>query len=248
MIVCRSQGEVERIREAGRVVAEALELAETMMEPGVRTLEIDARIEAHIKSRGGKPAFKGYRGFPASTCISIDEVVVHGIPGPRALAAGQIVGVDVGVELNGYFADAARTFAVGDVAEEVSRLMAVGKNALGAGISAAIPGNHLFDISAAVQKVAESAGYSVVREYVGHGIGREMHEDPQIPNYAQTSRGPELKVGMVLALEPMINMGDYDVEVLADKWTVVTKDRRPSVHYEHTIALSEDEPKILTLL
>lgn len=248
MIVCRSQSEVERIHEAGRVVAEALELAETLMEPGVRTLEIDARIEAHIKRRGAKPAFKGYRGYPASTCISIDEVVVHGIPGTRTLENGQIVGIDVGVELNGYFADAARTFAVGEVTEAIIRLMAAGRNALDAGIGAAMPGNHLYDISAAVQKVAEGAGYSVVREYVGHGIGRAMHEEPQIPNYAQSSRGPELKAGMVLALEPMINMGDYDVEVLADKWTVVTKDRRPSVHYEHTIALSEDEPKILTLL
>lgn len=248
MIVCRSKSEIERIREAGRIVAQALELAEKVIEPGISTLEIDAEIEALIKRRQGRPAFKGYRGFPATTCISIDEVVVHGIPGARRVKAGQIVGIDVGVELKGYYADAAATLPVADVDDGARKLMAAGREALAAGIEAAAYGNHLYDISAAVQDVAEAAGYSVVREYVGHGIGRELHEDPQIPNYAQTGRGPKLEAGMVLALEPMVNMGGYEVQVLADKWTVVTKDGKLSVHFEHTVAITEGEPRLLTVL
>jgi len=248
MIVCRSRVEIERIREAGRIVAQALLLAEKIIEPGISTLEIDAHIEAHIKKRRGRPAFKGYRGFPAATCISIDEEVVHGIPGARRLKPGQVVGVDIGVELNGYFADAAATFAVADIDRAVKKLMETGQAALAAGINRAVGGNHLYDISADIQRVAEGAGYSVVREFVGHGIGRELHEEPQIPNYAQTGRGPKLKPGMVLALEPMVNMGGYEVEVQADEWTVVTRDRRLSVHYEHTIVVTEGEPEILTVL
>lgn len=248
MIVCRSRVEIERIREAGRIVAQALLLAEKIIEPGISTLEIDAYLEAHIKKRRGRPAFKGYRGFPAATCISIDEEVVHGIPGARRLKAGQVVGVDIGVELNGYFADAAATFAVADIDSAVKKLMETGQAALAAGINRAVDGNHLYDISADIQRVAEGAGYSVVREFVGHGIGRELHEEPQIPNYAQTGRGPKLKPGMVLALEPMVNMGGYEVEVRADEWTVVTRDRLASVHYEHTIVVTEGEPEILTVL
>ncbi len=248
MIVCRSKSEIERIREAGRVVAQALELAETIIEPGISTLEIDEQIETLIKRRRGRPAFKGYRGFPAATCVSIDEVVVHGIPGPHRIKAGQIVGIDVGVELKSYFADAAATFAVGEVGQDVQDLLETGREALQAGVGAAVFGNHLYDISAVIQGVAESAGYSVVREYVGHGIGRELHEDPQIPNYAQTGRGPKLEPGMVLALEPMVNMGGHEVEVLADKWTVVTQDRRLSAHFEHTVAITEGAARILTVL
>ncbi|MDP1808130.1 MAG: type I methionyl aminopeptidase [Actinomycetota bacterium] len=248
MIVCRSNSEIERIREAGRIVAQALLLAGKVIEPGISTLEIDAYVEARIKKQKGRPAFKGYRGFPAATCISIDEVVVHGIPGTRRLRAGQIVGVDIGVELNGYFADAAATFAVAEVAGDVKKLMETGQAALAAGINMAVGGNHLYDISAEVQRVAEGAGYSVVRDFVGHGIGRDLHEEPQIPNYAQTGRGPKLNPGMVLALEPMVNMGGYEVEVMKDQWTVVTLDRRESVHYEHTIVITEGEPEILTVL
>jgi len=248
MIVCRSKSEIERIREAGRIVAQALELAERIIEPGISTLEIDAQIESLIRRRNGKPAFKGYRGFPAATCISIDEVVVHGIPGERRIKAGQIVGIDVGVELKGYFADAAATFPVADIDDEARSLIAAGRAALTAGIKEAVSGNHLYDISVAVQKVAESAGYSVVREYVGHGIGRELHEEPQIPNYKQTGRGPKLETGMVFALEPMVNVGSHEVEVLTDQWTVVTKDRLRSVHCEHTVVVEEEAPRILTVL
>ena len=248
MIVCRSSSEIERIREAGRIVAQALLLAGKVIEPGISTLEIDAYVEAHIKKQKARPAFKGYRGFPAATCISIDEVVVHGIPGTRRLRGGQIVGVDIGVELNGYFADAAATFAVAEVAGDVKKLMKTGQAALAAGINMAVGGNHLYDISAEVQRVAEAAGYSVVREFVGHGIGRALHEEPQVPNYAQAGRGPKLNPGMVLALEPMVNMGGYEVEVMKDQWTVVTLDRRLSVHYEHTIVITEGEPEILTAL
>lgn len=248
MIVCRSRVEVAKIREAGLIVAHALELAKNVIEPGIRTMEIDAELEALIVKNKAKPAFKGYRGYPAATCISVNEVVVHGIPGDRKLKEGQLVGVDVGVELNGYFADAAITFAVGQIGEELSRLKAVGEEALVAGISMAVAGKHLYDVSAAIQEVAESGNYTVVREFVGHGIGRAMHEEPQIPNYAPSGRGPRLDKGMVLALEPMVNAGVFEVEVQDDKWTVVTKDRKPSVHFEHTIAVTETEPMILTAL
>lgn len=248
MIVCRSHSEIERIRAAGRIVAQALSLAEKVIEPGISTLEIDAQIEAQIRKLKGRPAFKGYRGFPAATCISIDEEVVHGIPGPRKLKAGQIIGIDVGVELDGYFADAAATFGVNNIDSETKKLMAAGQASLEAGINKAVSGNYLNDISSAIQRVAETAGYTVVRDFVGHGIGREMHEEPQIPNYAQAGRGPRLNKGMVLALEPMVNAGAHEVEVMSDNWTVITKDRRLSVHYEHTVAITEDKPEILTVL
>ncbi len=248
MIVCRSKGEIAKIREAGLIVANALDLARRMMEPGIKAKEIDAELEALIIKNKAKPAFKGYRGYPASTCISVNEVVVHGIPGDRRLEVGQLVGVDVGVELNGYFADAAITFAVGQIDDELRDLKEVGEAALKAGITMAVAGNHLHDVSAAIQKVAEDGSYSVVREFVGHGIGRAMHEEPQIPNYAPSGRGPRLDKGMVLALEPMVNAGVFEVEVMDDKWTVVTKDRKTSVHFEHTIAVTDTEPLILTAL
>ena len=248
MIVCRSKAEVDKIREAGLIVADALDLAKKMIEPGIMATEIDAELEALIIKNKAKPAFKGYRGYPAATCISVNEVVVHGIPGGRKLEEGQLVGVDVGVELNGYFADAAITFAVGLISDEFSRLKAVGEAALVAGISMAVAGKHLYDVSAAIQNVAETGGYTVVREFVGHGIGRAMHEEPQIPNYAPSGRGLRLDKGMVLALEPMVNAGVFEVEVLDDQWTVVTKDRKPSVHFEHTIAVTDTEPLILTAL
>ncbi len=248
MIVCRSKAEVDKIREAGLIVADALDLAKKIIEPGIMATEIDAELEALIIKNKARPAFKGYRGYPAATCISVNEVVVHGIPGGRKLEEGQLVGVDVGVELNGYFADAAITFAVGLISDEFSRLKAVGGAALVAGISMAVAGKHLYDVSAAIQNVAETGGYTVVREFVGHGIGRAMHEEPQIPNYAPSGRGPRLDKGMVLALEPMVNAGVFEVEVLDDQWTVVTKDRKPSVHFEHTIAVTDTEPLILTAL
>lgn len=248
MIVCRSEGEIERIRQAGVIVGRALELAGKAITPGAGTLEINAKIESFIRSRGARPAFKGYRGFPAASCISINEEVVHGIPGSRKIESGQLVSIDIGVELNGYFADAATTFGVGRVSDQDKALMVAGERALEAGIEMARSGNYLFDISAAIQRVAEEAGFSVVREYVGHGIGRAMHEEPQIPNYAQAGRGPKLNNGMVFALEPMVNAGSHEVKVLADKWTVVTKDGKRSVHYEHTVAVADSGPQVLTSL
>jgi methionyl aminopeptidase len=248
MIVCRSPAEIERMRRAGEIVAQALELGKSMTKPGTATTEIDSAIAKLIAGRKARAAFKGYRGYPASTCISINEEVVHGIPGSRPLESGQVVSIDVGVELEGYFADAATTFAVGEVPAEARKLMAAGEAALGAGIRMMRAGKHLYDISAVIQETAEAAGYSVVRDYVGHGIGRRMHEEPQIPNYAQSSRGPKLAVGMVFALEPMVNGGGSAVELLADDWTVVTADRKLSVHYEHTVALTEDGPVVLTEL
>jgi methionyl aminopeptidase len=248
MIVCRSPAEIDRIRRAGEVVAQALELGKSMMEPGTATQDIDSAVAKLIAGRKARAAFKGYRGYPASTCISVNEEVVHGIPGSRRLESGQVVSIDIGVELDGYFADAATTVAVGEVSAEARMLMGAGEAALRAGIETMRTGRHLYDISAAVQLVAEEAGYSVVRDYVGHGIGRRMHEEPQIPNYAQPSRGPKLAAGMVFALEPMVNGGGSAVEVLPDKWTVVTADRMLSVHYEHTVAVTEAGPLILTEL
>lgn len=236
------------MRRAGRLVAMALDLAAGLVAPGTTTGEIDRRIENLIRKGNGRPAFKGYRGFPASACISIDEQVVHGIPGKRKLEEGQICGIDVGVELDGYFADAAKTFAVGRVSEEARRLMDTGETALEACIAHMRVGERLFDISGAVEEVAVGAGFSVVRDYVGHGIGKRMHEEPQIPNYKQPGRGPKLLNGMVFALEPMINAGGFEVEVLDDEWTVVTKDRALSVHYEHTVAITIEGPEVLTVL
>ncbi len=248
MIVCRSAAEIEKIRRAGRIVAKALDQARRMSEPGVSTREIDEQVEKLIRKAQARPAFKGYRGYPASACISIDEEVVHGIPGERVIESGQLVSIDVGVELDGYFADAARTFPVGTVSDEAVKLLEVGLASLAAGIKKMELGNYLYDISAAVEDVAVAGGFSVVREYVGHGVGREMHEEPQIPNYRQSVRGPRLEAGMVFALEPMVNAGGYEVRVLDDGWTVVTRDGRVSTHFEDTVAVTNDGPAVLTTL
>ena len=248
MIVCRSAAEIEKIRQAGRIVAKALDQARRMSEPGVSTREIDEQVEKLIRKAQARPAFKGYRGYPASACISIDEEVVHGIPGERVIESGQLVSIDVGVELDGYFADAARTFPVGTVSDEAVKLLEVGRSSLAAGIEKMELGNHLYDISAAVEDIAVAGGFSVVREYVGHGVGREMHEEPQIPNYRQSVRGPRLEAGMVFALEPMVNAGGYEVRVLDDGWTVVTRDGRVSTHFEDTVAVTNDGPAVLTTL
>lgn len=248
MIERRSEAEIDKMRRAGRIVAQALELAGQLIKPGVATIEIDSHIEKLIRKAQARPAFKGYRGYPASICISINEEVVHGIPGGRIIEAGQLVSVDIGVELDGYYADAARTFAVESVSKECQRLMVAGQSALAAGIDQMRPAAHLYDISAAVEEVVSEAGFTVVRDYVGHGIGRQMHEDPQIPNYRQASRGPKLETGMVFALEPMVNAGGFEVQVLEDAWTVITQDGRPSVHFEDTVAITTDGPAVLTVL
>lgn len=248
MIIRKSKDEIATMRHAGRIVAQALKLIENEIKPGVETLSLDLVAEKFIRKSGARPAFKGYRGFPASVCTSVNEAVVHGIPGHRRLKDGDIVSIDVGVEINGYYADAAATFPVGSVSVEVARLIDTTRSALEAGISKCVEDNYLYDISHEIQVKAESAGYSVVREFVGHGIGREMHEDPQIPNFGSPGRGPRLKAGMVFAIEPMLNMGGYKVEVLSDGWTVVTADKSLSAHFEHTIAITKDGPVVLTAL
>lgn len=247
MILVKSPAELETMREAGRITALALRIVGETVRPGITTAELDAIAESAILAEGALPAFKGYHGFPATLCTSVDGEVVHGIPGPRVLREGEILSVDCGAIVDGYYGDSARTFAVGVIGDEPKRLMDATQAALVAGIASCRPGLRLYDISAAVQEVAESAGFSVVREYVGHGIGRAMHEDPQIPNYGRAGTGPVLKSGMVFAIEPMVNAGDPDVHSLDDGWTVVTTDGRPSAHFEHTVAVTDDGPLVLTV-
>lgn len=247
MIVTKSAAELDTMREAGRITAAALRVVAAAVRPGVTTAELDALAEEAIRAAGARPAFKGYHGFPGTLCTSVDSQVVHGIPGPRVLKEGQIVSVDCGAIVDGYYGDSAMTFPVGAVSDEAKALMRVTRESLEAGIARCIPGMRLYDVSAAVQAVAEAAGFGVVREYVGHGIGRAMHEDPQVPNYGKAGTGPTLKSGMVLAIEPMINAGRADVKSLDDGWTVVTADGSLSAHFEHTVAVTEDGPRVLTL-
>jgi methionyl aminopeptidase len=248
MIVLKSEDEVQAMRRAGRVVAEVLARLGERVAPGVTTGELDRLAEDFLRNRGAVPAFKGYNGFPASICASVNEQVVHGIPGPRTLEAGQIVSVDVGAIIDGFYGDSAATFPVGQVPPEAERLMSATREALGRGIAQAREGNRLSDISHAVQEWVEAQGFSVVREYVGHGIGRAMHEAPAIPNYGPPGRGPRLKQGMVLAIEPMVNAGGYEVRTLEDRWTVVTLDGGWSAHFEHTVAVTVGGPLVLTAL
>jgi methionyl aminopeptidase len=248
MIILKSADEIREMHFAGRIVAETLNHVRVLIEPGVSTKELDKAAENYIKKCGAKPAFKGYRGYPASTCISLNEVVVHGIPDESVLRNGDIVGIDVGVEHQGYYSDIAATFPVGRIDEAAARLIRVTREALEAGIAQCRPGKRLFDISHAIQEVAEKAGFSPVRQFVGHGIGRAMHEDPQIPNFGEAGTGPVLKEGMVFALEPMINAGGWEVEVMKDGWTVKTVDRSLSAHFEHTVVITKSGPLILTLI
>ena len=248
MIILKSPQEIEHMRQAGKIVANTLAELGEAIKPGVTTLELDALARRCIKKSGAKPAFLGYHGFPASICASINEEVVHGIPGLRRLKPGDIISIDVGVCFKGYYGDSTITFPVGDISELAQRLIQVSRNALFRGIDKACVGNRLYDISHAIQSTAESAGFTVVRNYVGHGIGSQMHEEPQVPNFGEPGKGPKLEEGMVLAIEPMVNAGTWEVETLQDNWTVVTKDRRLSVHFEHTVAILEDGPEILTAL
>jgi methionyl aminopeptidase len=248
VIVRKSQAEIEIMREAGRVSARALRLVGEAVAPGVTTAELDDIAESAIRADGGVPAFKGYHGFPKTLCTSINCQVVHGIPSEMIkLREGDIISVDVGAIVNGYYGDNAYTFPVGQVSDEATRLLSATKASLDAGIEQARPGQHLFDIGAAVQAVAEDAGFAVVREYVGHGIGQNMHEDPNVPNYGTAGKGPRLEVGMVLAIEPMVNAGGAGVDALPDGWTVVTRDGRLSAHFEHTVAITADGPLVLTV-
>jgi methionyl aminopeptidase len=235
------------MREAGRVTALALRVVGEAVRPGATTKELDVIAEEAIRGEGGVPAFLGYRGFPATICAPLNEQVVHGIPGKVRLAEGDILSVDVGAVVDGYYGDAAFTYAVGDVDEETTRLLQATRDALDAGIAACMPGNRLFDVSNAVQRAAEGAGFSVVREYVGHGIGRSMHEEPQVPNFGPVGKGPLLKEGIVLAIEPMVNAGGPEVRSLDDGWTVVTADGAKSAHFEHTVAVTAAGPIVLTV-
>jgi methionyl aminopeptidase len=249
VIVIKSPNEIATMRQAGRIVAQTLDALKQIVKPGVTTYELDQLAQTIITQNGAKPTFKGYRGFPASICASINCEVVHGIPNrARVLNAGDIISIDVGATLKGLVGDAAVTLPVGRVSERAQRLLEATAGALSVAIAQCRAGNHLEDISGAIQDYAETRGYSVVREYVGHGVGRQMHEDPQIPNYRQGKRGPQLKPGMTLALEPMINEGVAETRVLRDKWTVVTKDGKLSAHFEHTVVITDGEPDILTLL
>ncbi|MDF1543304.1 MAG: type I methionyl aminopeptidase [Anaerosomatales bacterium] len=247
MIIRKSPSELATMREAGRITARALRLVGEAVAPGVTTAELDAIAEEFIRSAGAVPAFKGYHGFPGTICSSINDQVVHGIPGAVSLREGDIISVDVGAIVEGYFGDSARTFAVGAIDEGARSLMEATRLALEAGIAECVPGRRLYDISHAVQSVAEGAGFSVVREYVGHGIGRSMHEDPQLPNFGAAGQGPTLASGMVFAIEPMVNAGQAAVRSLDDGWTVVTEDGSVSAHFEHTVAVTDDGPLVLTL-
>jgi methionyl aminopeptidase len=247
VIIKKSPEELDRMRRAGSVVAMVLDAVREKVRPGVRTREIDALVEKVIRGEGCVPSFKGYRGFPASACISLNEEIVHGIPGARKLKEGDLVKIDVGAIYEGYHGDSAWTFYVGDVPPpDVDKLMRTTEESLWAGIRQARAGNRVGDISHAVQEVVEAAGLAVVREYVGHGVGAQLHEDLQIPNYGPPGRGPLLEEGMTIALEPMVNIGEWRTEVLSDDWTVVTADRSLSAHYEHTIAITSGEAEVLT--
>lgn len=247
MIILKTDREIDYMRDAGKIVAKAHEEVAKAIRPGISTFELDKIAEKYIKSQGAIPAFKGYNGFAGSICASVNQEVVHGIPNKkRKLKNGDIISIDIGAMVNGYNADAAITYPVGDIDEEMAMLLRITEESLYKGIEKAIAGNRLGDISHAVQTHAENNGFGVVRDYVGHGIGRRIHEDPQIPNYGNAGHGPRLKAGMVLAIEPMLNAGTWEVKTLADGWTVETKDGKPSAHFEHTIAITDGEPEILT--
>ena len=248
MIILKSEREINYLRDAGQIVAETLAEVRKAVKPGVTTLELDQIAEKYIKGRGATPAFKGYHGFPGNICSSINEEVVHGIPGLRKLKNRDNVSVDIGAVINGYNGDAAITVPVGEVDAQLQKLLQVTEESLHKGIEKAVIGNRLSDISHAIQTHCEQFGFGVVRDYVGHGIGRSMHEDPQVPNYGAPGRGPRLKSGMTLAIEPMVNLGTHEVKTLDDGWTVVTLDGKHSAHFEHTIAITDKGPEILTKL
>ncbi len=247
MVKIRTEGEIELIAQSNRIVSETLDMLSNRIKPGVSTGELDSMAEKFIKEKGGRPAFKGYMGFPASLCISIDDEVVHGIPNGKVLQEGQIVSIDCGVEKSGYYGDSARTFAVGEIDPDKARLMQVTQESLYKGIEAAKEGNYVSDIGHAVQSFVEAQGYSVVRELVGHGIGSELHEEPQVPNYGSPKQGQRLQAGMCLAIEPMINAGRKEIVTDSDGWTVRTKDGSNSAHFEHTIAITNNGAKILSV-
>lgn len=246
MIVCKSESELKLMREAGRIVAETHRLMKQAVVPGITTAELDRIADEYIRSQDAVPSFKGYNGFPSSICASVNEELVHGFPGPRKLVEGDIISIDIGAQYKGYHGDSAWTYGVGKISDTAQRLLDVTEASLFAGLELIRPDVRLFTISHRIQQVIEEAGFSVVREYVGHGVGTELHEEPQIPNYGPPDRGPRLKPGMVLAIEPMVNVGERYVKTLSDNWTVVTVDGSLCAHFEHTIAVTEDGYEILT--
>lgn len=248
MIILKSNDEIALMRKAGKIVGETLLLLEKEVKPGVTTAELDMIAEEFITKHGAKPSFKGLYGFPSSLCISVNEQVIHGFPGAYVLKEGDIVSVDCGAYINGFHGDAARTFPVGNISKEAQRLIDVTRDSFFKGIEYAKVGNRLSDISHEIQSYVEAAGFSVVRDFVGHGIGRNVHEDPNVPNFGKSGRGPNLLEGMVLAIEPMVNAGTHTVKTLKDRWTVVTADNSLSAHYENTVAILSDGPEILTLI
>ncbi len=246
MIVCKSPAEIEKMRAASVLVAEVLAELAGMVKPGVSTLDLDAEAERLVRAGGAEPAFKGYRGYPSTLCASVNEQVIHGIPSKRALADGDIISLDMGVKMNGYFGDSAVTVPVGRVSEEAQLLLRVTRESLEKGIEQARLGGRISDIGHAIQKHVEAQGFSVVREFVGHGIGASLHEEPQIANYGDPGRGPRLAEGMTLAIEPMVNAGRPGVKMLADGWTAITRDGSLSAHFEHTVAITKNGPLVLT--
>jgi len=246
VIIRKSKLEIEKMKAAGRIVADTHVKLMAMIEPGISLLELDRFAEANIRSQGADPTFKGYRGFPGTLCVSINEEVVHGIPSERVLNDGDILSIDCGATLNGFVGDSAITVGVGTIDSNLQHLLKVTEDSLYAGIEAAKVGNRLFDISYAIQAAIEPHNYGIVRDYCGHGVGRELHQEPQVPNYGRPGTGPRIKAGWCLALEPMVNLGTHEVETLSDGWTVVTRDRKPSAHFEHSIAVTDDGPIILT--
>lgn len=248
MIILKSQTEIEKMSKAGKIVGKTHEELKKHIKPGITTKELDQIAEDTIRSLGGIPAFKGYGGFPASICASINEEVVHGIPGLKKLKDGDIISIDIGSIYDGYYGDAASTYPVGAISDDAKKLIEVTRDSFYEGLKFCKEGFRLSDISHAIQKYVEDNGFSIVRDYVGHGIGANMHEDPQIPNFGPAGKGPRLRSGMALAIEPMVNMGTYKVKTLLDNWTVVTLDGKLSAHYEHTLIITEDEPLLLTKL
>tara|TARA_Y100001935_G_scaffold91459_1_gene76004 strand:- start:61 stop:819 length:759 start_codon:yes stop_codon:yes gene_type:complete len=246
MVYKRSKNEIKMISKSCQIVADTIDMISEFVVPGALISDLDKKAENFITSQGARPAFKGYMGFPSTLCISIEDAVVHGIPGDIELKEGQIVGIDCGAELNGYYGDHAKTFSVGKISSEKKKLMKITEESLHKGIEKAVPGNFVGDIGYAVQTHAESNGFSVVRELVGHGIGENLHEEPQVPNYGNPSQGYKLHAGMCIAIEPMINLGGKEIYTAKDGWTILTADGKASAHFEHTIAILEDGPKILS--
>ncbi len=246
MVIRKSRAEIEKMRRAGVIVGETLRRLRQLVEPGISTRELDAVAESSIRSAGAYPTFKGYRGFPASICASVNDEVVHGIPSARQLKNGDIIKIDCGATLDGYVGDAAITVAVGEISPEVRRLVDVTRESLLKAIEKMVAGNRLYDVSYAVQHYVEERGFSIVRDFCGHGIGQRMHEDPQVPNYGRPGTGPLLKEGWVLAIEPMVNQGGHEVNILSDGWTVRTRDGKFSSHFEHSIAVTDSGPQVLT--